>query len=264
MTKKTIFFDLDGTLIGPWNGNAYDVPECSRAALAALKEAGHTLAVCSGRQKSFAELYFPGIFSHFIAMSGTYVICFDKTIYQFQFSSEQVMQLMERFDRYGACYNFVGEEKGWARNIPPHRFQSVSELYGLGDYLIQDWNPQDVKAGMIDFLFTDEAHYRSCLPAFDDDMVLNIHADITLPADLSFRGRDKSTGIKLLMEHIGITPEEIVAFGDGINDISMLKLAGCGVAMGNGMEEAKRAADYVTGDMYDGGILSACGHLGLL
>ena len=48
------------------------------------------------------------------------------------------------------------------------------------------------------------------------------------------------------MEHLNISKSEAIAFGDGGNDIEMLQYVGLGVAMGNGGEELKRRADFVT------------------
>lgn len=45
---------------------------------------------------------------------------------------------------------------------------------------------------------------------------------------------------------LGIRQEEIMACGDGSNDIAMIRMAGLGVAMGNATEAVKEAADYVT------------------
>ena len=59
-------------------------------------------------------------------------------------------------------------------------------------------------------------------------------------------------------------PEEIIAFGDGENDIGMLQLAGIGVAMGNAEEVVKQNADYITADIDDDGIEKALRHFGLI
>lgn len=57
------------------------------------------------------------------------------------------------------------------------------------------------------------------------------------------------------MEHLNISKLEAIAFGDGGNDIEMLQYVGLGVAMGNGGEELKRRADFVTTKASEGGIL---------
>ena len=59
-------------------------------------------------------------------------------------------------------------------------------------------------------------------------------------------GIDKGTALAKILQHYGMSPRNLIAFGDSYNDIDMLRLAGKGVAMGNAEEKVKQAADYVT------------------
>lgn len=59
-------------------------------------------------------------------------------------------------------------------------------------------------------------------------------------------GIDKATGLSVLSTHLGISSDAIIAFGDGFNDVSMIKYAGMGVAMGNAQQVVKDHADLVT------------------
>ena len=61
--------------------------------------------------------------------------------------------------------------------------------------------------------------------------------------------------------HEGLKVSETIAFGDGGNDISILRQAGLGVAMGNAKDNVKAAADYVTASVDDDGISKALAHL---
>lgn len=70
-------------------------------------------------------------------------------------------------------------------------------------------------------------------------------------------GVSKGSGLKKLAEMLGIQAHEVMAIGDGGNDVEMLQTAGIGVAMANAMEEALEAADYVTGDVRDCGVAQA-------
>jgi len=56
----------------------------------------------------------------------------------------------------------------------------------------------------------------------------------------------KAVALEKMGEYYGITREEMIAVGDGFNDLAMIEYAGLGVAMGNAPEEVKNAADYVT------------------
>ena len=82
--------------------------------------------------------------------------------------------------------------------------------------------------------------------------------------DVTAKGNTKQNGIDQIIRHFGIKLEETMAFGDGGNDISMLRHAGIGVAMGNAKEEVKQAADYVTASIDDDGIAKALKHFGII
>lgn len=64
----------------------------------------------------------------------------------------------------------------------------------------------------------------------------------------------KWSAIKSLLRAYRISPNEVVAIGDGPNDIEMLRHAGTGVAMGNASEEVKAVADFVTGHHENDGL----------
>ena len=74
----------------------------------------------------------------------------------------------------------------------------------------------------------------------------------------------KDAGVRILMDALGLAPEECVAFGDGGNDVDMFGAVGTSVAMGNGGAEAKAAATYVTDHIDADGFWNACVRLGLL
>lgn len=71
------------------------------------------------------------------------------------------------------------------------------------------------------------------------------------------KGIDKAQSLLRLLDKIGLTPNDMIAFGDGYNDLSMLKLAGMGVAMANAVDEVKAEADYVTLSNEEDGVAAA-------
>lgn len=74
----------------------------------------------------------------------------------------------------------------------------------------------------------------------------------------------KGSGLLELMKLLSIRKEETIAFGDGTNDLDMIKEAGTGVAMGNAVPALKEAADYVTAAVDEEGIRKALLHFGLI
>lgn len=79
--------------------------------------------------------------------------------------------------------------------------------------------------------------------------------------DINVQGLDKVMGIKKILGTYNIEPADIIAFGDGSNDIAMLKFAGCGIVMETADDEVISVADYVTSSAGDSGVskwLSSC------
>lgn len=263
MNKKTIFFDVDGTLLATKNAVPFCIPQSTLRALEQLKQAGHRIAVCSGRPESFIQRYFPGLFQSYVAMNGAHVVFEGETVLLREFSLERVLHLMEHFDSYGCSYTFVGNHHGWGRSLPQKVVPHLHVSYGVPQYLLQEWAPEDVHASMLDFIFESEEQYKACLPAFDDTMVLNRNP-ANFVADLSFKGQDKADGIRAFLAYAGIDPADTIAFGDSYNDISMMHTVGFAVAMGNGVDDAKKAAQYTTAPIFDDGIEKGLRHLGLI
>ena len=73
-------------------------------------------------------------------------------------------------------------------------------------------------------------------------------------------GIDKAQSLQRLLGKINLTPADMIAFGDGYNDLSMLKLAGVGVAMANAAPEVRAEADYVTLSNEEDGVAAALNH----
>jgi hydroxymethylpyrimidine pyrophosphatase-like HAD family hydrolase len=82
-------------------------------------------------------------------------------------------------------------------------------------------------------------------------------------ADIYAPDANKMTALVHLTERLGIAPENCIAFGDGHNDLEMIRWAGIGVAMGNGREELKAAADLVCGATWEDGIARCLSELAL-
>ena len=74
--------------------------------------------------------------------------------------------------------------------------------------------------------------------------------------DLSPVGVSKASGVELVAHKLGVAREDVLAVGDGRNDIEMLRWAGRGVAMGQSVEEVRAAADHVTGTVWDDGVVA--------
>ena len=88
--------------------------------------------------------------------------------------------------------------------------------------------------------------------------------ETALFGDLAVKHIDKAYAMDVLLEHLHASAEDTVAFGDAKVDIPMLEHSGTGVAMGNGGEEIRSMADYVTDDVEHDGLWKAFERLGLI
>ncbi len=77
-------------------------------------------------------------------------------------------------------------------------------------------------------------------------------------------GTSKGGGLKIVLDQMGIDPADIIAFGDGENDLEMIQMAGIGVAMSNAMPVLKEAADFITLSNNQDGIPHALKHFGII
>ena len=109
MQKKTIFFDIDGTLLDCWHNKPFTIPNSNRQALQLLKQQGHQIIACTGRHEAFLKKYFPNIFESYITMNGSHIVYQGDIIYDRIFSHEEVSYLMKHFDNVKARYAFIGK-----------------------------------------------------------------------------------------------------------------------------------------------------------
>jgi hydroxymethylpyrimidine pyrophosphatase-like HAD family hydrolase len=80
-------------------------------------------------------------------------------------------------------------------------------------------------------------------------VILNKGAVMVLPS-----GVDKATGLKAALDDLGVSPENVVGFGDGENDHAFLEICGLSVAVGNALPELKKRADIVTKGTHGAGV----------
>ena len=79
---------------------------------------------------------------------------------------------------------------------------------------------------------------------FED--TLSIYRSTPFFIEVMGKNIDKAASLQRLIEHLGIKQDEVICFGDGYNDLTMIKFAGLGVAMANSVDDVKKHANYVT------------------
>lgn len=122
-----------------------------------------------------------------------------------------------------------------------------------------------------DFLRDVPQPLPKCLIVGDPDELIRTESELSLRLqgrisvyrsepfflELVPQGIDKARSLTVLLDELGMTREQMVAMGDGYNDLSMIRFAGMGVAMANAQEPVKKAADYITLSNDEDGVAAA-------
>ena len=247
---KAVFFDIDGTLV---SFKTHKLPDSTVRALDLLREKGIKVFIATGRQlQSINNL---GT-QEFDCLAGK-----DKVIYKHNIPSGDIEALIRYQENEEAFPCALVEEDGIYQNYVD---DSVRQLYDMLDFPHPPLRPLRGNGGkevyqLIAFFSPGhEERIMSVLP----------HCEATrwnpLFADVVPRGSSKAVGIDKIIEYYGISLHETMAFGDGGNDMAMLRHAGIGVAMGNAGDEVKEAADYVTDSVDDDGVMNALRHFDVI
>lgn len=254
---KAAFFDIDGTLL---SYKTKRVCDSAKAAIARLQEKGILCIVATGRHMiQMSKLPVADIpFDAFVMLNGQLIL--DKqqnVLFDVPIEGKAKAFLVEKFNEH-TYPAIIIEEKDMYLNYVTDHVEKVHEIIAIAKPELSDY-----KGGNI---------YQVCayLRPEDEYLVDEIREDVVMTGwhyggkDIIAAGGGKMTGIKRYLEYTGIAREEIIAFGDAENDLEMIRYAGIGVAMGNGSEEVKAAADFVTADIDDNGIEKALKHYNLI
>ena len=256
---KAVFFDIDGTLV---SFKTHRISPAVLDGLRRLQEKGIKLFIATGRQREAAEGavgVFP--FDGYITVSGQFCFAGDQVLWDNPIPPDSARQLIGLLERSGSpCVFLEGMESHTVNpdarlnlfpeqlNIPIPPAIPLREMLGRRFYqAVAFYTREEQQAAGADFF--PGLNALRWHPAF---------VDVVAP------GGGKDHGMDVILDHFGIDLSETMAFGDGENDLPMLRHARVGVAMGNAEECVKAEADYVTGSVDEDGILTALEHFGLL
>ena len=258
--RKIISFDLDKTLLDHSN---MKVPESALKALEKLREKGHVIVLGTGRDmdsyysRPFLDVVRPDAR---IEQNGAKVVAGKELLYEHRIDKGLLRRMMDYAKVHEVGFGFtIGDDDYY---VNPHIVEQA-EIRRWGACGRQFRDPEklmEMDVRTVAFIGTDE-QAREMETAFPE-VTLRMFS-INYGADVIEKGFSKAEGLKRLCEYYGIGMENSVAFGDSLNDLEIIEAAAIGIAMGNGREELKAAADYVTTDIGDDGIWNACVHFGL-
>ena len=254
---KAAFFDVDGTLL---SYKTRKVRDSARAAIAKLQEKGILCIVATGRHMiQMSKLPVGDIpFDGFVMLNGQLVLDKEQNVlFGVPIEGKTKDFLVEKFNDH-TFPAIIVEERDMYLNYVSDHVLDVNRNMAIAVAPLSDYRGGDIYQ-ICAYLRAEDEHFLD--PVKDDVVMTGWHYG---GKDIIAAGGGKMAGIQRYLELIGITREEIIAFGDAENDLEMIRFAGIGVAMGNGAEEVKAVADYVTADIDDDGIEKALKHFNLI
>ncbi len=255
--KKIVFFDIDGTLLD----HQKNLPNSTKKAIQRLKENGVFVAIATGRAPfMFEDLRDELDIDSFVSFNGQYVVFEDEVIYENTLSEAELDRLLKasRIKQHPLVFM---NETAMKASVDRHPFISEG-LASLGfSHPMEDVKFYQNRKIHQALLFCPEHEERQYINEYEKFHFIRWHP---LSVDILPKGGSKAEGIKKLIERLGFALKDVYAFGDGLNDLEMLRSVGTGVAMGNGVHEAKINADLVTSDVTKDGIWNGLKELELI
>lgn len=255
---KIVFFDIDDTLRVKKTGY---MPESIKTVFAQLREKGILTGIASGR----------GIFGvvpeirdlqpdFFVTLNGAYVE--DKKgqpIYERHIPREQVEAYIAWTKEVGIDYGLVGSYEAALSTRTDLISEAIDPIYP--DLPV---NPDFQEQHDVYQMWTFEDQGDSLqLPAELAESLRLVrwhpHSSDVVPV-----GGSKATGVEKVVEYLNLKPENVLVFGDELNDLEVFDYAGISIAMGISHDKVKEKADYVTKTVEEDGIFDALEGLGMV
>jgi Cof subfamily protein (haloacid dehalogenase superfamily) len=256
---QAIFFDIDGTLV---SFKTHSIPVSAKTAIQQLKNEGIKVIISTGRAYRDIDNLEGLEFDGYITSNGA--CCIDskgKIIALHPLSKESLGRLALSLEERPFPCTFMTVEGNFINcvdhqvrsvyqqvNLLPPPVQSVSETIRHDVLQLSAFLDLEREADLLKHVLTDCVGSR-WHPVFVDFNMKNI---------------SKATGMDRFLEYFNIESDCTMAFGDGGNDISILKHAAIGVAMQNANDNVKAAADYVTDSVDEDGIFNALKYFDIL
>lgn len=276
--SKILFIDVDGTLVDYEN----NLPASAVTAIRAARAAGHRVYVCTGRSRAEMpqQIWDIGL-DGMIGGNGSYVEDHGHVVMHQRITAEQCRRIVDWLHSRGLEFYlesnnglFASEHFATAA-VPAVREYSRRKgrpnadtvtvgaaFHGMvfgGELYRDDLNK-------VSYLLNSYQDYLDTQAQFPDmqNGTWGGAGETALFGDLGVKGITKGNAIRQLLDYLGASRADTIAFGDAKIDIPMLEYCAYGVAMGSGGDEIKAMADYVTDDVDKDGLYKAFAHLGLL
>ena len=266
-TIRMIGLDLDGTLLN----SEKQLTAYTREGLKKAIEQEVAVVVATGRPFSGVpdELkYFPGI-RYALTANGARILDMQKqkVVYENLLSVESAEKVIDILRKHHAIHEFFVDGVGYMNEDGLKNVYAYFEDPHMAEYLQSTRIPvKDVKEKLqtmkcevdkLQGIFRNQKDKEEALEELNTLSGIVVTAAMDNNLEINKEGTNKGRGLLQLGKSLGISREEIMACGDGGNDVEMLKEVGFAVAMANGSDPVKKAADFVTVSNDEDGVAKA-------
>ena len=250
---EIIVLDLDGTLT---NQNKEITPK-TKETLMRAQEQGKIVVLASGRptygvMPLAEELHLEDYGGYILSFNGGIIMnCKTKeVVFSRQIPAESNGKIIDLAQEHNVSI-LTYENRTLLTNRPEDQYVQLESR--INTLKIIPMTIEELKAHVTfsvpKFLMTDDGDYLAMVePKVKAALGKNFSVYRSDPFFLEIlpKGIDKAQSLERLLAVIGVKREEMIACGDGYNDLTMVQYAGLGVAMGNGVLPVRKAADYIT------------------
>lgn len=224
-----------------------------------LRANGYLPVICSGRATNeLQHVLAPTGIDSYITLNGAYIKSGDKVIYESAIDNQTIEAIIKTSEQFG---DTVAMQTGDVTKL--YRYEPIiKDFYSSVHIKEPDVEPDFYKDHKIPMVIVvsheGPERYQKLFPKLNFFKTGKFSID-TVKKDVS-----KKRGIEHLVAGLELQGKPIYAFGDGANDVPMIKFADHSVAMGNGIDEVKELADFVTTANTDNGIINGLKHFDLI
>lgn len=254
---KLLLLDIDGTLLDSHK----KLPESAKQALRQARQNGHDLAIATGRGPFMIKEILEELeIDTYITFNGQYISHKGETVHKEAVDTEMLKEIFKYAEKQNHPLVFMNEEKMISSiDYHPDIDESIKTLKIPHPEMEEDFHlNNEIYQALVFCEKDEEQQYHDTFKEVDFVRWHRVSCDITP------KGGSKASGIKHLIRATGHAIEDTIAFGDGLNDLLMMDVAGFSVAMENGHAETKKRASYVTDHVDNDGLAKAFKHLKLI
>lgn len=251
MKYKLIALDLDGTLKNTNN----EITLKTKDAIIQAQKLGIKVVLASGRptpglRHEATELLFDQYEGYLLSFNGARVLDYKtkETLFEQTLTIEEAKKVYQRAKEFGLACMTYDEDIILTEDIDDEYVCIEATINDISKQQVASFD-KVLKDPIYKVLLTGKPVYiASIVDAFKEPFgdSLSIYRSAPFFIEVMAQNIDKAQSLDYLVKKLGIKQEEVIAFGDGYNDLSMIEYAGVGVAMGNAVEGVKEKANIIT------------------